>query len=457
MRFLFGLLAFIPLSLTAAFAGPVSDFRLENGMQVVVIEDHRAPAVVHMVWYRAGAADEPAGVSGVAHFLEHLLFKATDDLEAGELSRIVAENGGSDNAFTSYDYTAYFQRVAADRLGLMMQMEADRMRDLLLSEGDIGTERDVILEERNQRTDNEPSALLREHMSAALYMNHPYGIPVIGWRHEMEKLSRADALAFYRRFYAPDNAILVVAGDVEPDAVLALARQYYGPLEPTGNLPERTRPAEPPQLAERRLTFADARVSQPYVKRTYLAPERDSGAQKEAAALVYLAKILGGAGATSVLGQALEFERQLAVYTGAGYAATSLDDTTFSLIIVPAEGVSLAEAEAAMDEVVAQFMIDGIDAAQFERIKMQIRAAEIYALDDVGDVANRYGRALTSGLSIADVKAWPEVLQAVTAEEVMAAAEKLFDRRRAVTGWLVSEAGPDSGPESGPESGEATQ
>lgn len=443
MRSILGLMAFIPMALalfnTGAQAGPVTSFTLDNGMQVVVVEDHRAPVVVHMVWYRAGAADEPPGRSGIAHFLEHLLFKATDTMQAGEFSDVVAANGGSDNAFTSYDYTAYFQRIAADRLGLMMGMEADRMRNLLLGQDDVLTERDVILEERSQRTDTEPGALLREQMNAALYMNHPYGVPVIGWRHEMETLSRADALVFYRRYYAPDNAVLVVAGDVLPDDVRALAQQHYGVLEPTGNLPERTRPSEPPQLAERRIIYRDARVSQPYMRRVYLAPERDSGDQEQAAALVFLAEILGGSSATSVLGRALQFEQQVAVYTGAGYSSTSLDDSTFSLIIVPNQGVTIAEAEESMDQVIANFMRDGIDMNQFERIKMQIRASEIYALDDVGDLADRYGRALTSGLTIADVEAWPQVLQDVTPQDVMAAASLVLNRDHAVTGWLMQE------------------
>ncbi|HHS94316.1 MAG TPA: insulinase family protein, partial [Rhodobacterales bacterium] len=230
----------------ASFAGETTDYRLNNGLQVVVIEDHRAPVVVQMLWYKAGAADEPARKSGIAHFLEHLMFKGTDDLAAGEFSDIVAANGGSDNAFTSQDYTAYYQRIAADRLGLMMQMEADRMRDLLLTPKDIETERQVILEERSQRTDSNPNALASEQMTAALFMNHPYRIPVIGWRHEMETLNHEDALAFYRRFYAPDNAVLVVAGDVQPDEVLALAQQYYGPIQPTGGLQPRLRPSEPP-------------------------------------------------------------------------------------------------------------------------------------------------------------------------------------------------------------------
>ncbi len=421
----------------ATASGQVSDFKLDNGLEVVVIEDHRAPVVVHMVWYRTGAADEPPGKSGIAHFLEHLMFKGTDDLGPGEISRIVEANGGSDNAFTSQDYTAYFQRVAADRLGLMMEMEADRMRDLVLAPEDIATERDVILEERATRTDSDPGALFREEMRAALFRNHPYGLPVIGWRAEMAGLSRADALDFYRRFYAPNNAILIVAGDVDPGEVRNLAEKTYGPLAPSAGLAPRLRPQEPPSRAERRVVMEDERVAQPYLVRSYLAPERDPGAQKEAAALVFLADLLGGSGATSVLGQALQFDSQIAVYTSASYVTTSLDDSTFSLVVVPTDGVSLTDAEAALDDEIARFIETGPDPAAFERLKMQIRAAEIYALDDVGDLADRYGRALTSGLTIADVQAWPDVLQAVTVDDVTAAAKRVFDRRAAVTGWLM--------------------
>ncbi|MGL4311995.1 MAG: M16 family metallopeptidase [Paracoccaceae bacterium] len=414
----------------------VSTHTLKNGMQIVVIEDHRAPVVVHMVWYRAGAADEPKGHSGIAHFLEHLLFKGTDDRAPGEFSRVVEEQGGSDNAFTSWDYTAYHQRVAADRLPLMMEMESDRMRDLVLGEADVKTERDVILEERNQRTDSDPGALFGEQTRAAQYMNHPYGIPVIGWRHEMEKLSLDDALGFYRLYYAPNNAVLVVAGDVFPDDVVRLAEQYYGPLEPSPGIVERERPSEPPQLAERRIAFADPRVAQPYVMRTYLAPERDSGAQEKAAALTMLAEVLGGNPATSVMGKALQFDSQTAVYASAFYDGMNMDDTTFGLVVVPAEGVSLKDAEDRMDAVLADFLKTGVDAARLDRIKTQVRAEQIYARDNVESLANLYGAALAQGLTVADAQTWPDMLQAVTPEDVMSAAKDVFDRKRAVTGWL---------------------
>jgi zinc protease len=414
----------------------VTTFELSNGMQVVVVEDHRAPVLQHMVWYKAGSADEPLGQSGVAHFLEHLLFKATDNLESGELSATVAANGGRDNAFTSYDYTGYFQRVAADRLELMMRMEADRMVNIRLTERDIETERDVILEERNQRIENNPRALFSEQKSAAQYLNHRYGVPVIGWRHEMESLDLDDAMSFYGTYYAPNNAILVVSGDVDPNEVRELAEQYYGVIPANPDLPERIRTQEPPQTAARRITFKDARVAQPYVSRSYLAPERDSGAQQKAAALTVLAEILGG-GTTSFMAERMQFDKQMAVYTGAFYSGTSLDDTTFSVIAVPSEGVSLTEVEAALDDTLRAFIEAGVDEEQLDRIKMQLRASQIYARDNVDGIANRYGRALTSGLTIEDAQAWPDILQAVTGDDIIAAAKEVLRPETSVTGWLM--------------------
>ncbi|WP_195821188.1 M16 family metallopeptidase [Roseobacter sp. MH60115] len=431
------ILSFLP-GLLAADDEAVTTFALDNGMQVVVVEDHRAPVVQHMLWYRAGSADEPKGSSGVAHFLEHLLFKATDTLEAGELSATVARNGGRDNAFTSYDYTAYFQRVAADRLELMMRMESDRMRNIRLTDENIETERDVIIEERNQRTENNPNALFGEQIAAAQYLNHRYAVPIIGWMHEMQTLDMEDALGFYEIYYSPNNAILVVSGDVTPEEVRTLAEKYYGVIPANPDLPERVRTEEPPQTAERRLIFRDARVAQPYVRRSYLAPERDPGAQEKAAALTFLAEILGG-GTTSYLTDALQFDTQIATYSAAFYRGVSLDDTTFNLIVVPRPDVSLQEAEDALDAAVAQFLIDGVDPEQLDRIKLQIRADQIYARDDVDRIANRYGQALSSGLTVEDVQAWPDVLEAVTAEDIIEAARDVFDKRASVTGWLMRE------------------
>lgn len=424
---------------TTGAATEVAEFTLSNGMQGVVIEDHRAPVVVHMVWYRIGAADEAPGRSGVAHFLEHLMFQGSENLAPGELSATVEATGGRDNAFTSWDYTAYFQRVASDQLPRMMEMEADRMVGLKLTDEDVATERDVIIQERAQRTDSEPSALLREQMGAAQFMNHPYGRPVIGWKHEMEALTRETAVDFYKANYAPNNAILVVAGDVDPAAVKALAETYYGGLLPSQAIVPRLRPSEPPQLAERRIAMVDERVSEPVLTRSYLAPERNPGDQREAAAVTLLAELLGGNPTTSVLARALQFDAHIAVYSGAGYDGTTIDPATLTVTVVPLPGVSLPEAEAALDRVLADFLAKGVDAAEFDRIKAQVRAADIFARDSTEGLAQSYGEALTVGLRVQDVQDWPGLLQEITADEVMAVARAVLVRQTSVTGWLTAE------------------
>ena len=423
--------------LRPAQAEEVTSFTLENGLEVVVIEDHRAPIAVQMVWYKVGAADEPQGKSGIAHFLEHLMFKGTEKIAPGTFSKLIEEQGGDDNAFTSWDYTAYFQRIAADRLDLVMEMEADRMRNLRLTPDIVATEREVILEERAERTDSDPGSLLSEQMRAAQYLNGPYGVPIIGWRPEIEQLNREDALAYYSRFYAPNNAILIVAGDVTPEGVKALAEKHYGPIPPSEGLAPRLRPQEPEQLAERRLVLSDPRVSNPYLYRTYLAPERDPGNQKDAAALAILAELLGGDAQTSVLARALTFDRQVAVYASAYYDGASIDDTTFGVYVVPAPGISLTVAEAALDEAIQSFLDQGPDPAAFERVRTRIRAAEIYGKDDVQGLASMYGEELAIGLTLDDIRGYDEVLLAVTPDDVRAIAAKVLDRRRAVTGWLT--------------------
>jgi len=433
------LTAFLVLVALPAWARPVTTYKLDNGMEVVVIEDHRAPVVVHMVWYRIGAADEPRGHSGIAHFLEHLMFQGTKTVAPGDLSKIVAAQGGSDNAFTTQDYTAYFQRVASDRLELVMKLESDRMHNLNLTQNDVDTELQVILDERTQRTDSDPGSLFQEQLAAAQYLNHPYGTPVIGWRSEMEGLTRQDALDFYQANYAPNNAILIVAGDVDPATVKDLAVKYYGAIPPSDKITPRVRPVEPPQLAARRLAMSDPRVAQPYVVRSYLAPEANSGDQKAAAALTLLAELLGGNPSTSVMAREMMFKTHVATYVSAQYDGISLDPTTFGLVVVPAEGVTLDAAEKAMNACLAKFLTDGVDQAEFDRIKAQLRAKQIYDEDNTQGAAHRYGMALASGLTVDDVQAWPQVLADVTPADVMEAAKKVFDLRQSVTGWLSPE------------------
>ncbi|MEM8555055.1 MAG: pitrilysin family protein, partial [Pseudomonadota bacterium] len=381
--------------------------------------------------------DEPPGKSGIAHFLEHLMFKGTETLAPGEFSKTVAAHGGTDNAFTSWDFTGYFQRVAADRLGLMMEMEASRMHQLRLTEDQVLPELGVVLEERSQRTDSDPDALMNEQRRAVQFLTHPYGNPIVGWRHEMETLTMADAQAFYDQHYGPNNAILIVAGDVSPDEVRALAETHYGPISPNPNVKPRVRVQEPPQLAARRMIFEDPRVAQPYVSRSYLAPERDPGDQKTAAAVSMLALLLGGDPATSFLGQRLQFDSQEALYTAAFYRGVWLDDTTFNVVMVPAQGVSLEDGEAALDEALAQFLAEPIDVDRMESIKRRFRASEIYARDNVDGVARRYGEALTAGLTVDDIKAWPEIVESLTPEDVKAAAELVFNIRQSVTAYMT--------------------
>ncbi len=428
------ILLLAPLAARADTHG-VTDFVLDNGMQVLVIEDHRSPVLTHMVWYRVGSADDPHGKSGLAHFLEHLMFKGTDDLEPGEFSRIIEANGGQDNAFTSWDFTGYFQRVAADRLDLVMGLEADRMRDLQLTDEVVAPERDVVLEERGNRVGNSPGEAFGEQRRAVEFLHHPYGTPIIGWRHEIAQLTAEDAIAFYRQHYAPDNAILIVAGDTTPDEVRALAEKHYGPLPPEGT-PPRVRPAEPEPLSERRLIHRDPRVTQPYLVRTYPAPPRRPGDQSQAAALTMLAELLGG-GVTSHLATSLQFDSKIALNSGAFYDAVNLDPRQFGVYVVPAEGVSLEQAEAEMDKALAAFIEKGPDPAHLRRVKTQVRAAQIYALDSQESRARLYGRALTSGLTVDDVQAWPDALNAVTAQDVVAAARRILDRSVSVTGYLT--------------------
>src|SRR5580692_591220 len=256
----------------AEAAPQISDFTLANGLEVVVIPDHRAPVVTHMIWYKVGAADETPGKSGLAHFLEHLMFKGTEKNPGDSFSADVAEIGGQENAFTGSDYTGFYQRVPREHLKEMMALEADRMTGLVLTDDVVRPELNVVLEEQNMRVANNPAARLGEQIDAALYLNHPYGRPVIGWRQEIEKLTRDDALAFYRRFYTPNNAVVVIAGDVTADEVKADAEETYGQIADRSAINPRQRPMEPVQDAPRTVTLADSRVEEPSLTRDYLVP-----------------------------------------------------------------------------------------------------------------------------------------------------------------------------------------
>ncbi|MDS9466681.1 pitrilysin family protein [Paracoccus sp. MBLB3053] len=416
----------------------ISHFKLDNGLEAVVIEDHRAPVVVQMVWYKIGSADEKAGKSGIAHYLEHLMFKGTDKLGPGELSKTVTANGGMDNAFTSYDYTAYFQRIAADRLPLIMEMESDRMENLRIGEDDWQAERMVVLEERSQRTDSDPGAQFAEERSAVQFYNHPYGRPVIGWRQEMEGLTRDDAIAWYDAHYAPNDAVLIIAGDVTAEKARELAEKYYGPIPPKAGSTRTARPQEPEHRSARRMERSDPRVAQPVMIRSTLAPERNPGEQKQAAALDVLSELLAGSSQTSFLARELVLTGK-ALYVNASYDGLTVDPTTFALSLIPAPGVSNADAEAALDAALGKFLQEGPDPTQLERVKTQIRASRIYAQDSAHGRAYDYGQGLSIGLSVEDVNEWPDILAEVSVEDVRAAAKLVLDDPATLTAWLLPE------------------
>jgi zinc protease len=410
-------------------------FTLANGLQVVVISNHRSPIVTQMVWYKTGAADETWGKSGIAHFLEHLMFRGTRGVPPGEFSKIVARNGGRDNAFTSYDYTAYFQNVSRDRLELVMKMEADRMAGLTLTDEVVNPERDVILEERRQVIENRPSALLREQMGAALFLNHPYHRPIIGWEHEMRALTRDDAVAWYDKYYNPSNAILIVAGDITVADLKPLAEKYYGPI-PGHPLPQRVRPQEPPPRVARRIELKDPRVAQPSITRNYLAPSYRAGEKEHAYALQVLAELLGGA-TTSRLNRSLVLEQEVATGAGAWYDPQAYDLGTFGVSASARSGVDIGKVEAAIDEQIKKLLTEGATEDEVERAKSRMKASAIYARDSLSTGARVIGAALTTGQTIEDVEAWPQRIGAVTAAQVNAAARAILQPERSVTGLLL--------------------
>jgi zinc protease len=429
------LLLFLAARPGAAAVFEPETFTLDNGMQVVVVVSHRAPVVTHMIWYRVGAADDPPGKSGIAHFLEHLMFKGTATLAPGEFSEEVARRGGNENAFTAQDYTAYFQSVAVEHLELVMRLEADRMVNLALSDAVVLPERDVVLEERRQRTDNDPGSQLAEAMRAALFRNHPYRLPVIGWAHEIAGLTTEDAIASYRRWYAPNNAVLVVSGDVTAENVRALAEKYYGAL-PARAVPARERLQEPPQLAPRRVVLESPLVQQPSWSRLYVAPSYTSGATEHAYALEVLAELLGG-GPTSRLYRRLVVDDKVATSAGAYYSADALDLASFGFYGSPQSGGRAEDVEAAAEAEIARLLADGATADEVAMAKSMLQAGAAKARDSLSGPAHTIGTALTTGSTVADVEAWPERIGAVTVDAVNAAARAVLRPEGSVSGLLL--------------------
>ncbi len=424
---------------TARAEPQATTFKLANGMQVVVVPDHRVPVVTHMVWYRAGAADDPWGTSGIAHFLEHLMFKSTGKIKSGEFTRIITRLGGRDNAQTTHDTTAYFQRVAKENLRQVMDLEADRMVNLKLIEAEVRTERDVIQAERRSSVDANPLAVLTEQMLAALYQNHPYGRPALGWAHEMGRLSLGDASTFYRRFYAPNNAVLVVAGDITADEVRPLAQATYGRNKAGVALPPRARPREPAPVAARRVKLEDARAGANVLLRFYDVPSYPSGRPGDAESVELLAWILGGDD-TSRLYRRL-VSNKLASTAGSDYTGDSLDSGRLSFVVVPLDGVTLDKAEAELDAVLAEVRETGVTLEELDGAKLTLEARRVFESDNQMTLARRYGEGVALGRSLADLDALPGRIRAVGLGDIKRAAAEYIAPQRSVTGTMTPPAG----------------
>ncbi|WP_183231384.1 pitrilysin family protein [Bradyrhizobium sp. SBR1B] len=416
-----------------------ASYELQNGLQVVVIPDHRTPVVTQMIWYNVGSADEPPGKSGLAHFLEHLMFKGTSKNPPGAFAQAVLRMGGHQNAFTGADFTSYFEHFPREQLGKMLEFEADRMTNLVLIDKDVRSERDVVLEELNMAVANNPGARLAEQMMAALYLNHPYGRLVIGWRHEIEKLGREDALGFYKRFYAPNNAVLIIAGDVEAGEIRPMVETSFGGIPPQPQIPaQRLRPQEPPPAAPRSITLADPRVEQPELNRHYLVPSARTALAGESPVLDVLAQLMGG-GINSYLYRALVIDKKLASRAWASYEPTALDSSLVAISVAPEPGIEFEQIEHVIDGVIAGIAQHPARTEDIELVKTRLLAQAIYARDDQVKLALWYGSRLTTGLTIDEIRGWPDSIREVSAAQLSAAARKWLDKKRSVTGYLVKE------------------
>ncbi|HSC17897.1 MAG TPA: pitrilysin family protein [Rhizomicrobium sp.] len=439
-RLIAGALAAAVFALCAS-AAPKQDtpkafqFALQNGMQVLVVPDHRAPVITQMLWYRVGAVDDPPGIGGLAHFFEHMMFRGTKANPGDAFATTVARNGGEDNAFTTHDYTAFYEQIAKDRMRTVMGLEADRIANLDLSDPNVRTEREVVLEERRMRVDNDPQSLLREQMEAALHLTHPYGRPVIGWPEEIRRIDRMAAQDFYSHHYAPNNCILVIAGDVSPDEVRTAAEAEYGKL-PARELVPRWQFAQPPRLGETRLNIARSDVKVPLFFRIYRVPSYTEGKPGEAEALETLAQLLGG-DSTSTLYRKLVVDRKVASDAGASYDGYARDAGEFSVYAVPRPGVKLEQVEKAVDDAIKGYASALPNPTEFNRAKTQLVAGATYRRDSQYEMAAAYGQALAIGLTTDDVDEWPNRIKTVSPAAVRDSAAKKLIKREAVTAYLT--------------------
>lgn len=428
-------------------------FTLNNGMQVVLIPNNRAPVVTHMLWFKAGAMDEPYGKSGIAHYLEHLMFKGTEQLAPGEFSTTVKKLGGEHNAFTSWDYTAYFESVSVQHLETIMRMGAGRMQNLSPPEKDIHSELNVVIEERRQNIENNPKRHFREQLRTALYPHHPYGKPIIGWMPEIEKLGWEDAREYYDAWYTPANAILVVSGAVTRDELKALSSEIYGQI-PARSVPERTKALHTGHNGQVQISAADPEIHQPELYRLYKVPGWTLN-KEDSKRLDILSVVLGG-GSGSRLYNALVIEQKLATRLYVYYDGFQRDTSELAIHAVPAEGVALEDLDAAIDAEILKLVEDGISEEEFQRAVNQLLADAIYARDSLSGPAMIVGRAMITGVSLDDIETWPEQIEAVSRGDVSVVADKYLNPlsvQNYVTGYLYPEkmnvfSGNDKNPQS---------
>lgn len=418
------LVFFAGASASHAASSAVHEFTLDNGLRVLVREDHRAPVVVSMLWYRAGSVDEFNGTTGVAHVLEHMMFKGTADVPGGEFSRRIARAGGRDNAFTSRDYTAYHQTLHRDQLPLALRMEADRMINLTLSKEEFEKEIKVVMEERRWRTDDRPQMLVYEALMASALRAHPYRNPVIGWMSDLESMSVEDARDWYRRWYAPNNAVLVVVGNVKGEEVHALAREYFGPIGARA-LPERKPQREPEQTGPRRVVVKGP-SKLPYMLMSYRVPKLvDPEKDWEPYALEVLEGVLSGHEGARLTTRLVR-EARVAQFAGASYQAVARGPAMFLFYGTPAEGRSIDELEAALKAEIKRIAADGIEEDELQRVKAQVLASQVYARDSMSAQAREIGALETIGFSHRLIDRSLEHIRAVTAMQVREVARKYF-------------------------------
>jgi zinc protease len=444
MKRIFILLGFL-MAITTAQAAKADDkiynaqsITLPNAMQVVVVENPRTPAVTHMVWYRIGGGDEVLGESGLAHYLEHLMFKGTDLVAPGDFSKKVKSWGGNDNAFTSWDFTAYFQTVPKDKLKSVMIMEADRMRNLNFDDADALTERDVVIEERKQRTDSNPMAQLDEAMRAALFVNHPYARPIIGWDHELQQLTPAAAREFYHKYYAPKNAILVISGDVVAKDVFQEAALIYGKIENDGALSRPQWPSVPFMYGTKMVEHKHESIRQPIYRKTYRVP--GMGQDYNAALACGIAENIIG-GNTGKLYQSLVVDKKLVSSISFRYGGVSVSDSTLSIGATPKDDVTFDQIAVGIQDVFNNIIENGITDEDVQKAVSQLQDESVYERDSLTGPAMMIGYQLVSGLELDQIENWANDIESVTADDVRAVVQNYLvpsaDKYHAVTGYLM--------------------